>query len=224
MGKLDQIKIDSMKFTQVRVLLFTFSLAGMLVLTGGCKGGSQDGDRTKDSIDTPQVVKVEPQDFPVNDLPDSIFGKVATKAMERSLKIGQANLTPAAGVLPDWLDQILSRESIVLFAKGILTALPDEVEFVQTGNALYDGPDGWKAFTVNFTTRPTDASMVVYGAYLNEEKSYWASQSDKGKLAMTLKVIKPTDKGVELWGEWTQGAKPVPFHATLTKETTTLAQ
>ncbi len=213
-----------MKLTQVRVLLTTFALAGMLIWTSGCSGGTQDGDKTKDSIDTPQVVKVEPQNFPVNNLPDSIFGKKVDQKVAKDIKLGASNLTAATGTLPDWLDQILSRESIVLFANGILATMPDEVEFVQSGSTLYDGPEGWKAFVVNFNTRPSNAGMIVYGAYLNEEQSYWASQSDKGKLAMTLKTVKGMDKGAELGGEWTQGAKPVPFSAVLTKSATTIAQ
>lgn len=213
-----------MKLTQVRVLLTTFVLAGMLIVATGCGGGTQDGDKTKDSIDTPQVVKVEPQNFPVNNLPDSIFGKKVTQTVEKGLKAGASNLTTATGTLPDWLDQIVSRESIVLFTNSILATMPDEVEFVQSGSTLYDGPDGWKAFVVNYETRPSNAGMIVYGAYLNEDQSYWASQSDKGKLDMTLKTVKAVDKGAELWGEWTQGAKPVPFHAILTKSSSTIAQ
>jgi predicted small secreted protein len=205
-----------------RTMMATFLLAGLCIWMAGCNSGTQEGDKGKDSIDTPQVVKVEPQDFPVNNLPDSLFGKWPAHSNER-VKLGEANLTAQTGVLPDWLDQILSRESIVLFANGILRTLPDEVEFVQTESTQYTGPDGWKAFVVNFTTRPSNAAMVVYGAYLDEQKSYWASHSDKGKLAMTLKTVKANDNGVELWGEWTQDTPATPFHATLTKNKTTIA-
>jgi hypothetical protein len=214
--------VSAKRFGGLRVLLATVLLAGVCIWITGCGGGTQDGDKSKDSIDTPQVVKVEPQDFPVNNLPDSLFGKVPAISNEK-VKLGEANLTAETGVLPDWLDQILSRESIVLFAKGILATMPDEVEFVQTESKLYAGPGGWKAFSVNFTTRPSNASMVVFGAYMDESQSYWASKSDKGKLAMTLKTVKAMDGGVELWGEWTHNTPAVPFHAKLTKTTTTLA-
>ncbi|HEX2899064.1 MAG TPA: hypothetical protein VHS96_05015, partial [Bacteroidia bacterium] len=158
-----------MKLTQVRLLLTTFALTGMLVWATGCGGGTQEGDKTKDSIDTPQVVRVEPQNFPVNNLPDSIFGKAVTQGVEKGLKIGASNLVKTEGAFPDWLDQIISRESIVLFSSGILTTLPDEVEFVQTASSQYDGPEGWKAFAVNYSTKPSGASMVVYGAYHDEQ-------------------------------------------------------
>lgn len=213
-----------MKVDSFRVLFSSLCLTVLLAVGTGCGGGKQDGDKGRDSIDTPQVVKVEPQNFPVNNLPDSLFGKKPVLAVEKGLKLGTANLTVATGTLPDWLDQILSRESIVLFAQGVLATMPDEVEFVQTGSSLYDGPEGWKAFVVNYSTRPSEAGMVVYGAYLSEDQSYWASQTDKAKLAMTLKTVKAADQGVELWGEWTQGPNPQPFHATLTKTATTVAQ
>lgn len=213
-----------MKLTSVRIGFATLLLAGILVAFSGCGGGTQGGDKSHDSIDTPQIVKVEPQNFPVNDLPDTIFGKELTQTTEKGLKLGAENLTAGTATLPDWLDQILSRESIVQFANGILSKMPDEVEFVQTASVHYDGPDNWKAFVVSFGTRPSDASIVVFGAYLDEERSYWASQSDKGKLSMTLKTVKAADKGVELWGEWTQTTKPTPFHAILTKEKSTIAQ
>ncbi|MFM2375607.1 MAG: hypothetical protein RLZZ165_704 [Bacteroidota bacterium] len=212
-----------MRLKPMRIRFTTILLAGTLILATGCGGGTEGGDKAKDSIDTPQVVKIEPQNFPVNDLPDSIFGKQVVVKVEKGLKLGSANLVAGKGALPDWLDQITSRESIVRFADGILKSMPDEVEFFQTGNALYDGPDGWKVFSLNYGTRPSEASMIVYGAYLDEQRSYWASQSDTSKLAMTLKAVKAADNGVELWGEWTQGEKPVPFHAILTKEKTILA-
>ena len=211
-----------MKSTPIRSLLASLALTLALTLAG-CGGGTQDGDKTHDSIDTPQVVKVEPQNFPVNDLPDSLFGKVAT-VKKATVKAPAANLTANQSPLPDWLDQIVSRESIVLFAKGILNSMPDEVEFIQSGSTHYDGPDGWKAFAVAFSTRPSEASMVVYGAYQDEQRSYWASTTDKGKMTMALKAAAPKDGGVELWGESTLGDKAAPFHAVLAKASTTVEQ
>lgn len=211
-----------MKSTPIRSLFAALVLSLILTLIG-CGGGTQDGDKTHDTIDTPQVVKVEPQNFPVNDLPDSLFGKLAT-VKKGTVKAPAANLTANQTPLPDWLDQIVSRESIVLFAKGILNSMPDEVEFVQSSSTHYDGPDGWKAFCVAFSTRPSEASMVVYGAYQDEQRSYWASTTDKGKMSMALKAAAAKDNGVELWGESTLGDKATPFHAVLAKSSTTVEQ
>jgi hypothetical protein len=210
-----------MKFTQARIFFASLALLGILVVVTGCNGGAQDGDKTKDSVDTPQVVRVEPQNFPVNELPDSLFGKAITTTEEKGLKTTTTQLTAVAGTMPEWLDQIISRESIVRFGNPILQEMPDEVEFVQTGSTLYDAGDNLFAFVVTFSTRPSNVSMVVYGGYMDEERSYWASQSSKDKLEMSLKGAKATTDGVELHGEWT-GAKTVPFKANLTKAKTTL--
>ncbi len=206
-----------MKFTQARILFSSFALTGMLIFAAGCTGGTQGGDKDKDSIDTTQVVKVEPQDFPVNELSDSLFGKALTVTEEKGLKIVPTKLIPVTTAMPEWLDQIVSRESIVLFAQGILKDMPDEVEFVQTSSNLYDAGNGLSVFAVNFGTRPSNASMVIYGGYLDEAKSYWASQSSKEKLEMSLKGATAMADGVELVGEWVKTPKAVPFKATLTK-------
>ena len=211
-----------MKFTQARILFSAFALTGMLVLAAGCTGGAQDGDKTKDSIDTPQVVHVEPQDFPVNELPDSLFGKALTTTEEKGLKVAQTKLIPSSNPMPEWLDQIVSRESIVLFAQGILKDMPDEVEFVQTSSSLMDAGNGLSVFLVNFSTRPSNASMLVYGGYKDEANSYWASQSAKEKLDMKLLGATALDNGVELVGEWAKTPKAVPFKATLTKTSSAL--
>jgi hypothetical protein len=211
-----------MKFMQARILLGTFSLTGMLILAAGCNGASQDGDKTKDSIDTPQVVKVEPQDFPVNDLPDSLFGKALTTTEEKGLKVTPSKLIPVTSPLPEWLDQILSRESIVLFSTGILKDMPDEVEFVQTASSINDAGGNLNTFVVQYSTRPSNANMVVYGGYTDESHAYWASQASKDKLDMRIQAAKAIDGGVELLGEWAKSPTAVPFKATLTKTATTM--
>jgi hypothetical protein len=211
-----------MKLMQARVLLFTVTLLGMLLLTAGCNNGSQDGDKSKDTIDTTQVVTVTPQDFPVNELADSLFGKPLTVTEEKGLKSTGVALIPVNQAMPEWLDQILSRESIVLFANGILKEMPEEVEFVQTNSVIYDAGEGLKAFVVNFSTRPSNASMIVYGGYMDEARSYWASQSSKEKLEMSVKGAKATADGVELVGEWVKTPKAVPFKAALSKNKSSL--
>ncbi len=211
-----------MKFMQARILLSTFALASTLIWATGCKGGTQDGDKSKDSLDTTQVVHVEPQDFPVNELEDALFGKAVTISEEKGLKVAATKLIPVNTPLPEWLDQIISRESIVLFAQGILKEMPEEVEFVQTSSKLMDAGNGLSVFLVNFSTRPSNASMIVYGGYMDESKSYWASQTSKEKLEMNIQGATATADGVELVGEWTKTPKALPFKATLTKSASTL--
>lgn len=215
-----------MKRISSRTLLATLSMASMLVFTlAGCEAGTKTDNAGEGDADTSaQIVKVEPQDFPVNELPESYFGKKVTIAQEKGLKVTSANIMQGAGGFPEWLDQIISRESIVQFAQGILKDMPDELEFVQTSSSSFDGPDSWKVFVVNFSTRPSNASIVVYGAYASEEKSYWAAQNSKSSMNMDVKNVLPTENGVEIMGEWTQGDKGVPFRANLTKETATMTE
>lgn len=225
-NKLELSKTEEfMKRFSPRTFLASLAMASILFAAVGCEAGTKtDKTGEGDSDTTAQVVKVEPQDFPVNELPESYFGKTVTVAQEKGLKVTSANIMQGTGAFPEWLDQIISRESIVQFAQGILKDMPDELEFVQNSSATFDGPDNWKVFVVNFTTRPSSASIVIYGAYSSEEKSYWAAQNSKGKLTMDVKNVLPTEKGVEIMGEWTHGEKPVAFRANLTKETATITE
>lgn len=214
-----------MKRYTSRIFLSSLSLALAFVLsTSGCNSGASTAESSTNDGDSTQIVKVEPQDFPVNELPESYFGKQVSVTEEAGLKVTAANLMQSTGNLPDWLDQIISRESIVQFAQGILKDMPEELEFVQTASSIFDGPDGWKVFVVNFSTRPSSAAIIIYGAYLNEEKSYWAAQHSKGKLHMDLKHLEAGDGKVAMMGEWTHGEKAKPFKVTLTKESASMAQ
>ena len=211
-----------MKRFSTRSILASLTLATLVFATAGCT--SSTDANTEANADSTQVVKVEPQDFPVNELPESYFGKNVVVSQEKGLKVTSANIMQSSANFPDWLDQIISRESIVQFAQGILKDMPDELEFVQTASTHYDGPDGWKVFTVNFSTRPNSASIVIYGGYSNEEKSFWAAQHSKGKLNMDLKNVTATDNGIELMGEWTHTEKAVPFRANLSKEAASITE
>jgi hypothetical protein len=122
--------------------------------------------------------------------------------------------------MPEWLDQIISRESIVHFAQGILEAMPDEVEFAQSGSSLLDGPDGWHAFVVRFSTRPSNASILIYGAYKSEEESYWAGTFAKSALDFEPYGLKAVEGGVEMAGMYKEGDKSHHYKATLKKDAT----
>lgn len=177
-------------------------------------GDNQEGSK-------PEVVKVEPQEFPVNKIPETQFGKVAKWEDVASIDVPDAaNLKPDEEKFPDWLDAIISRESIVLFANTVLSQLEEEVEFVQAGQQHYAGPEGWKAFHVQFNTRPSNANMVIFGAYKSESESYWGSDFSKLPLNMTWTNAAPSEMGVQLLGNGYYGGedKAATFSADLGKE------
>lgn len=209
-----------MKKYSLRLPLATLALSAGLVFSGtGCNSGGNAGDG-HDSIDTPQVVKVEPQNFPVNELPENYFGKQISKEEAKGLKLPEKSLKPSTAAMPEWLDQIISRESIVHFAQGILETMPDEVEFAQNGSTLYDGPEGWHAFTVRFGTRPSNAAILIFGAYKSEEESYWAGTFAKESLDFEPYAAKAVEGGVELTGLYKQGEQQHNYQVLLKKDAT----
>ncbi|MEM7037580.1 MAG: hypothetical protein AAF570_11425, partial [Bacteroidota bacterium] len=162
-------------------------------------GGAADSAKAK----APEVVKVEPQDFPVNELPETQFGKSTTEAEDGSVAKPVANnFSRFPNDVPAWLEAIISRESIVIFASRVLSEMPDEVEFIQAGQSHYSTADeSWKAFVTTFTTRPSNAYITIYGAYADEDKSYWASHFSKdGPLNIEIMDAAPTEGGVILKG------------------------
>lgn len=209
-----------MKKYTIQAPLLAIALAVGLLFTGsGCNNGGNSSDG-HDSIDTPQVVKVEPQNFPVNELPENYFGKKIAREEMKGFSLPAASLQPSAATMPEWLDQIISRESIVHFAQGILNAMPDEVEFTQSGSSLYDGADGWHAFVVRFATRPSNASILIYGGFKSEEESYWAGTFSKDALDFEPVDLKAVDGGVEMAGIYKEGGKNHHYKAVVKKDAT----
>lgn len=203
----------------LRNFLFASILTTAAFSLTACGGDS--GSDGGDGSDTTQVVKVEPQDFPVNKLPESQFNKTIEKSVDEGLEPATGALATSPGKFPDWLEAIISRESIVIFASKVLEAMPEEVEFVQAGQTHLDGGTGWKAFTVTFNTRPSNATILVYGAYENEENSYWASDYSAGAAGMRINGLEAMDGGVKMMGSAYFGGEEnaANFSAELTKET-----
>jgi|GEM_PF-5345861 len=163
-----------------------------------------------------EVIKVEPQDFPSNEIPDSYFGKDV--ALSRSLQPGEANLKLSSNPVPAWLDAIISRESIVMFASEVMVTMPDEVEFVQATQKHYEGSDGIFAFKTLFTTRPSNANIFIYGAYTAEDNVYWTSEVRPEATSLAMDHASATDNGMLVSGKFGEKA----FVVSLEKEAVTM--
>jgi predicted small secreted protein len=208
-----------MKGIRLVYLLFALSL-----VFAGCENGTAGEGGDSDST---EVVKVKPseQDFPVNKIPDDEFGKAGEWQDDDEVSLpAESNLSVVGEKFPDWLDAIISRESIVLFAQKVLGAMPDEVEFVQSGQKHYQGPEGWRAFYVHFNTRPSNANLVIYGGYQNENKVWWSSGFSKSGIDMEWSHIAPSDNGILLQGSGYYGGSPntYEFSADLGKKAVVL--
>ncbi len=203
---------------------FSLVLLASIFLLSSCGGGEAGADNDggqagTDSSGPTEVIKVEPQNFPVNDLPDSYFGKTNTEVKKKpspSLLIN--NLSEIGEGYPEWLDAIVSRESIVIFASQILAQMPDEVEFVQTTQKHYQADDAWRGFKVLFTTRPSNVNIFILGAYQSEDEVYWMSMVEKEAVSLGLEYIVPAEEGVTIKGKLGDN----PFATTIQKETVTL--
>lgn len=195
---------------------FSAALLATLLLTS-CKDGQQNGGGA-DSLQSDTVVRVEmnPDAFPVNQLPDNQFGKAAAASVDASLKVGPA-LAVQATKLPAWLDAIVSRESIVAFGK-LIAAAPDETEFVQKAALEVSGSDGWKGFHVLFDTRPTGGTILVFGGYKDEQNVFWHSSQRLGVLNYMPSSVAPAVDGLRIEGVMTNAAgTDTPFRAELGK-------
>lgn len=195
---------------------FSVALLSALLLTA-CKGGQQDG-AAADSLATDTVVNVQmnPDAFPVNQVPDDHFGKAATESKDAALKVGAA-LPTQPTKLPAWLDAIVSRESIVAFGK-LMAMAPDETEFVQKSALEVAGAEGWKGFHVLFDTRPSGGSILVFGGYKDEQNVYWHSSQRLGAITYQPSSVAPVADGLAIEGVMTNAAgTDAPFRAALSK-------
>lgn len=204
----------------------TFALVFMagVALLNGCGGGeaaSNDGDVEEADTNKTEVIKVEPQNFPVNELPDSYFGKTVS-SIKGSPGDSETvnNLSEIGEGYPEWLDAIVSRESIVVFASQILAQMPDEVEFVQTTQKHYQASDAWRGFKVLFTTRPSNVNIFILGAYQSEDEVYWMSLIEKEPKSFGLEFIGPKGKGIVVKGKIGND----PFEANIEKETVAVVE
>lgn len=166
---------------------------------------------------TEEVIKVVPQDFPVNKLPDNWFGKPVEELSIKQIKPGGEPLSESAGDFPDWLDQVISRESIVAFNQVVLAKAPEDQQFSQVFERNYTGAGGWSAYLVGFETSPSKHLIAIMGAYQSEDDSYWMSYAFPERVDLSLETIAALDEGVKLWGK--DGA--AAFQVELKKESAT---
>lgn len=165
-----------------------------------------------------EVIKVVPQEFPINELSDSWFGKEVQRDDELQYDVDSSPLSESAGDVPDWLDQIISRESIVAFNKNVLAQHPNEVQFSQTSQRSFGTTEGWNAFLTEFETKPTGFIIAVMGAYKNEDESYWMSEVLPSRTEMSLQALQEIEGGALLFGR--KGEQS--FTSSIKKETATM--
>ncbi len=203
-------KISYIPFTLVVVFISVF----LLDSCGGGKAGADDSGEA--NPDTVGMIKVTPQSFPVNALPDTYFGKAVSESEGNpdDFSLMANDLTEIGEGYPQWLDAIVSRESIVVFATQILAQMPDEIEFVQTIQKHYQGADAWRGFNIQFTTKPSNVNILILGAYQNEDKSYWMSMVEKEAISLRLEHIAPEEESVVVKGS----INDTPFVTTIQKE------
>lgn len=204
-----------------------FSALALCFLFASCSESAEsagDKDNTPaDSVSDREVVEVkatDARDYPVNNLPDNYFFKQPERIAVKNLLAEKENLNISPNKMPEGVEQIISRESIVLFSLGIMNELPDEVEFAQTSQTVMKADNGWNAFQVTYTTRPSNAKMLIYGAYKDAETVFWTSEYDKENVAVELKYVSGDDNEVVLQGTRVEG-KAVDgelFQATIGKD------
>lgn len=191
-----------------------------LVLSTGCGSSSTTPSGNPDSLAVDTIVKVEmnADAFPVNQIPDDHFGKTLEQTSQPNLKVEAQPLPTLPEKAPDWLEAIVSRESIVAFGKLMATA-PEEIEFVQEQSIIYEAQDHWQAFAVHFKTRPSNMGILVFGAYIDEQHTYWHSISRKGPITFTPTKVTPAETSVTLQGRMTTDTgSEAPFSIELHKD------
>lgn len=184
-----------------------FFLAGTV---SSCKSG---GETTETNDSTLVSEPIGETNLAVNEMADNLFNKAVTEEQVASITLPEANLSPDASPLPEMVDATLSRESIVVFSQKIMTEMPDEVEFVQERAEHFTGPDGWKAFRVQYSTRPGRIGMVIYGGYKSEKEAIWASEVSSGLKIASLSSIAPVEGGITVYGKYSDDSA---FSATIT--------
>lgn len=180
---------------RLQFTLLAFTLCSGLMFSCGSSEGetNESGADTLVSIDK----ETDPDVFAANEMSDDLFGKVINQSENPDLELPATNVSTMSGEMPGWLEAIISRESIVLFATGILSISADEAEFAQQEQVQYSTEGGLNGFHVRFTTRPNNYTMVIYGVYSNQNDLNWATYSGAGDQTLILKHL---GSGPEIYG------------------------
>lgn len=185
--------------------------AGMMLIMAlamtACGSGQTEGAGSDSTaVDTVVTLELDPQSFPVNEIPDNQFGK-ELKPLQPGTLVAGKSLAEVKEPMPAWLDAIISRESIVAFGK-VMAQNPDELEFLQKEAHLLDAGGGLKAFWTSFSTRPSDGTIIVWGAYTSEKEVYWASMNRKGQVDFLISSAQMQQGGVRIDGAMTSDSGP----------------
>lgn len=194
------------KFKTMNRGIISLAFAGLLlVMLTSCNSGESNGE--SGDTDSTTVLKSEPigkVNEEVNALPNESFNKKMEK-QEQAFEMPETNLSPVDAKLPEKVDAILSRESIVIFSQRIMEEMPDEMEFSQVSQQVFAGPDNWNAFMVRYITRPGNVNMVIFGAYQGENQILWGSDLGNATEDYAFTAIAPADGGVDLFGKMEDG-------------------
>ena len=200
----------------LQLFVLTFALSSGLFFACGSSEGEASGETTDTLVSIDK--ETDPDVYAANEMADDLFGKKVNQTENPDLELPETNVSTMSGEMPGWLEAIISRESIVLFANGILSVSPDEAEFAQQEQVQYETEGGMKGFHVRFTTRPNNYTMAIYGIYTNQDDLKWATFSGAGDQNFILKHIK---EGPEAYGSLSaiegDSRKSSIFHTTWTE-------
>lgn len=192
----------------------------ILIMLSGCGGGeaSGNGGDGADTTKSREAVPVEVEDYGVNNMPDELFNKEQLVEETGSIELPGQNLNVSQGAVPPWLEAILSRESIVVFWQRIVQQNPDESEFLQKEMKQYSGDSPWTGYYVKYRTRPGNHTMIIYGAYQNQDNAFWTSHADTGSVSFSLMGIKELEGRPVLYGDMSVGQDVKQFSTSWTND------
>lgn len=147
-----------------------------------CGGGKGDGE-TPPEGDGSKLSEVE---IKTNEMPDDMFNKPVDRIVS-PVDFPATGLQEAGNSLPAWADEIVSRESIVIFSQEVMKNSPDDVEFQEKGRTVYTAPGDWTVFSVRFISKPSTGLFYVIGMYKSESEMYWTGFAGDSGLNITLK-------------------------------------
>lgn len=171
-----------------------------------------------EEIQPDTVIKVEPQNFPINDVPDEYFGKKVELLSEYPAASDVLPMSASEGKILPFVDEVVFRESVVAFNQKVAETSPDEQSFSQKSQNLYNSAEGIDGFVTVFETEPSKLSIIVMGVYEDEDNVLWMSTVTEGG-QVDLTGHKEAEGGHEIYGNMNGQS----FMAFLSKETSRMA-
>ncbi len=211
----------------MNVLRFTLSFLLMTgLLTAGVWAYGYEKDKGEGQAEGVEmvpdtVITIEPQSFPINELPDEFFGKKVEEDGEWTKSMEQSIFSATEAPVPGYIDEIIFREAVVVFNQQVSTLSPTEEAFKQTTQFHYNSPDEVNGFVTQFETAPSGYQIIVLGAYSSEEENVWMSLVKEAATDVVLMARGPSEEGKDLVLMGTMNGQS--FQAALSKATSKLA-